>query len=124
MHRDVAGPSEVSGNSVPDGGMVTVDDAADFREAVVAFGMVADHPPQLVARGGDSSGTVVAAYLVAGDASPSADVVGKGEKAADGKGGDDSVGVEGGCRAHAMSFGWREARRFRFRCPCSTVGGR
>ena len=109
MPRDVAGASDVSDDAVTNGGVVAVDDAADFRKAVAAFRMVSDHPPQLVTRGGDSSGTVVATKLVTGDASPSADAVGKGEKAADGKCDDDSVGVEVDWRAHGMCFGGREA---------------
>ena len=111
------GASDVSGDAVADGGMVAVDDAADFGKAVAAFGVVADHPPELVAGGGDGSGAVVAAELVSGDASASTDGVRKGEKTADGERGDDSVGVEVDGWGHRMSFGWAEDWAFPLPLP-------
>lgn len=55
-----------------DGGVIAAYDAGDLAVAVVAIGVVADEPPQLVASAGDGLGALASAELVWGDAATSA----------------------------------------------------
>ena len=83
----------VGGNAVHDGGVIAADDACNLAEAVATVGVVADEPPQLVARSSDGTASTAAAQLIAGDAAPGTDGVGKVEQSTDGQLAKDGVGT-------------------------------
>jgi hypothetical protein len=63
----------VGGDAVQDGGRVALDDAGDLRPAVVAVGVVADEPPELVPGGYHSLCSLRPAEFLGGDTAVSAD---------------------------------------------------
>ena len=81
----------VRGNAVQDGGRVALDDAGDLRPAVVAMGVVADEPPELVPGGCYGLGSLWPAEFLGGDAAASANGIDQFAKAPSGECSKDGV---------------------------------
>lgn len=83
----------VGGNAVHDGGMIAADDACNLAEAVATVGVVADEPPQLVARSSDGAASTTAAQFIAGDAASATDGIEQLEQATSRQLAKDDVGT-------------------------------
>jgi hypothetical protein len=83
----------VGGNAVHDGGVIAADDACNLAEAVATVGVVADEPPQLVARSSDGATSAAAAELIAGDAASATDGIDQLEQSTGGQLAKDGIGT-------------------------------